>query len=106
MTRRNLWFALPGAVLLLSACGKAQPVVTAELEVEDAEGTTVVRPIADLEVRLFPFDRDEVFDSLAAAAPTPEPEIPDSVLQAQAEVRAAQEAWQQLESRWNTLRDT
>ncbi|RMH13399.1 MAG: hypothetical protein D6701_12370, partial [Gemmatimonadetes bacterium] len=33
-------------------------------------------------------------------------EIPDSVLQAQAEVRAAQEAWQQLESRWNTLRDT
>jgi hypothetical protein len=95
-----------GSVLLLSACGGAQAVITAELEVEDPDQGAVSRAISELEVRLFPFDRDAVFDSLTRAASLPEPAIPDSVLEAQAQVQAAQAEWRSLETRWNTLRDT
>ncbi len=95
-----------GSAILLSACGGAQAVITAELEVEDPDQGAVSRVIADLEIRLFPFDRDALFDSLSQAASVPEPAIPDSVLQAQAQVQAAQAQWRSLEARWNTLRDT
>ncbi len=95
-----------GSAILLSACGGAQAVITAELEVQDPDQGAVSRAIADLEIRLFPFDRDALFDSLSRVASTPEPAIPDSVLQAQARVQAAQEQWTTLEGRWNTLRDT
>lgn len=95
-----------GSAMLLSACGGAQAVITAELEVEDPDQGAVSRAIADLEVRLFPFDRDALFDSLSRAASVPEPAIPDSVLEAQAQVQAAQAQWSSLEARWNTLRDT
>lgn len=105
MKRANYWLSAVGTVFL-AACGTGEAVVTAELQVEDPDqGTTVARPISDLEVRLVPFDRDAVFDSLAGAAERPEPEIPDSVMQAQTAVRDAQIRWQNLETRWNSLRD-
>ncbi len=91
----------------LAACGPTQVVVTAELETEDpATGETVMRPVSDLVVQILPFDRDAIFDSLATAYGTPEPPIPDSVLNAQEDISAAQQRWRQLENRWNTLRDT
>ncbi|GMR12256.1 MAG: hypothetical protein BMS9Abin29_0445 [Gemmatimonadota bacterium] len=105
MRSRSLLGAL-GSATLLSACGGAQAVITAELEVNDPDQGTVSRPISDLEIRLFPFDRDAVFDSLTQVASVPEPAIPDSVLEAQAQVQAAQARWRNLEARWNTLRDT
>lgn len=95
-----------GPAILLSACGGAQAVITVELEVADPDQGTVSRAVADLEVRLFPFDRDALFDSLGRAASTPEPAIPDSVLEAQVQVQAAEAQWRTLETRWNTLRDT
>ncbi len=95
-----------GSAVLLSACGGAQAVITAELEVDDPEQGAVTRSIADLEVRLFPFDRDAIFDSLARAVSSPEPAIPDSVLQAQSQVQEAQGRWRDLQVSWNTLRDT
>ncbi len=95
-----------GSAVLLSACGGAQAVITAELETEDPDQGAVSRAIADLEVRLFPFDRDALFDSLGRAASVPEPVIPDSVLEARAQVQAAQVQWRDLETRWGTLRDT
>lgn len=99
-----LWTAL--IAVALSACGPAELVVTVEREVDDpeTEGTTV-RPLADVEVSLLPFDRDVVFDSLSEAYPEPEPPIPDSVLAAQDAVQAAQERWRQAEARWQTTRD-
>ncbi len=89
------------------ACGPGQAVITAELEVPDPdnEGQTVVRPVSGLEVRLYPFDRDVVFDSLTAAAETPEPAIPDSLLQARARVAELQGQWQTARNEWQTLRD-
>jgi hypothetical protein len=94
-------------LIVFSACGPAQAVVTAELDSTDPEtGASSTVSLADIEVRLFPFDRDAIFDSLAQAAARPEPPVPDSVIEAQAAVRAAQEEWQGLQQRWGILRDT
>ena len=100
---------LPAAVaaLLLTACGPGQLVVTAENEVQDPiSGASVNRPLPNLEVTLLPYDRDQVFDSLAAAAATPEPEIPTDILDAQNRIATAQQRWRDVETRWGVLRDT
>ncbi|MEX2526593.1 MAG: hypothetical protein WEA09_03050 [Gemmatimonadota bacterium] len=94
------------APLALVACGGGQVVVTAEIDVEDPEtGERVTRPIADTEIRAIPYNRDAIFDSLAAAYPEPEPVIPDSVLQAQAQVQEAQEEWRNAEAAWGASRE-
>jgi uncharacterized protein YecT (DUF1311 family) len=101
--------ALLSAVGLLafSACGPAQAVITVELDTTDPEtGAATIQALADIEIRLFPFDRDAIFEALAQAADRPEPPIPDSVIEAQAAVRTAQEEWQNLQQRWGILRDT
>ncbi len=97
--------ALLGAALL-SACGPTQVVVTAEIATNDPSQGAEPRALGDLEIRLFPYNRDLIFDSLTAAATTPEPPIPDSVLDAQNQVATAQRAWRDTEARWNVLRDT
>ena len=105
MRRGNLLHTALLAVLV-SACGPTPVVITAELSEENATEGTVVTSLGDLEIRLFPFDRDAIFDSLTASAPRPEPPIPDSVLEAVNEVAAAQEEWRNAEARWGVLRDT
>ncbi len=97
--------ALLGAALL-SACGPTQVVVTAEIAPNDPSQGAEPRALGDLEIRMFPYDRDLIFDSLTAAATTAEPAIPDSVLDAQNRVATAQQAWRDTEARWNVLRDT
>jgi hypothetical protein len=89
----------------LTACGQAELVVTAEIEQQAEDGSTQMRALSDLEIQVLPFDRDAMFDSLTAEFPTPEPPIPDSVLQAQEEVRTAQEEWRSAETRWQAGRD-
>ena len=105
MTHSKFLLALL-ATALLSACGPTQVVVTAEIGAEDPSQGAEPRALGDLEIRMFPYDRDAIFDSLTAAATTPEPAIPDSVVDAQNQVAAAQQAWRDMEARWNVLRDT
>lgn len=106
MRRGKLVFTLLTS-LALAACGGGEVVVTAEIEVSAPEGEgTVTRPLGDIEVQLLPYDRDEIFDSLAAAYPEPEPEIPDTLLAAQEAVAEAQAEWRDAEAEWNLLRDT
>ncbi|MEQ9570397.1 MAG: hypothetical protein RLN75_09430, partial [Longimicrobiales bacterium] len=106
MKRSTLLFSA-FAALGLAACGPAQVVVTAQIEVEDpASGQMVTRQLSDMEVWLLPYDRDAIFDSLTAAAATGEPDVPAELSEAQAAIRAAQEEWRTAENRWNTLRDT
>ncbi len=101
MTRSKLLSAILGTALL-TACGPTQVVVTAELTDQGAEA----RALGDLEIRMFPYDRDAIFDSLTASASQPEPAIPDSVLDAQNQVAAAQQSWRDMDARWGVLRDT
>lgn len=106
MKRSTLLFSA-FATLGLAACGPAQVVVTAQIEVEDpASGQMVTRQLSDMEVWLLPYDRDAIFDSLTAAAAAPEPQVPTELSEAQAAIREAQEEWRAAENRWNTLRDT
>lgn len=107
--RRNIpAYAAVLTALAIGACAPAEVVVTAAIEQASTteEGATETRALDNIEVQLVPFDRDVVFDSLAAEAPTPEPEIPPDLLDAREEICEAQERWQNLEARWNTLRDT
>ncbi len=105
--RRGKLFVLTLFAVVGVGCGPGQAVITAELDVPDPdnEGQTVIRPLADMELRLYPFDRDVVFDSLTAAADSPEPAIPDSLLQARARVAELQSQWQSARNEWQTLRD-
>lgn len=86
----------------LGACGPAQLSIVAEIENDAGEATL----LDEIEVRLLPYDRDHVFDSLTAAADVPEPQVPEDLEAARAEVAAAQQQWRNTETRWNVLRDT
>jgi hypothetical protein len=101
---------LPYVLALLfgaGACGPTEVIVTMEIEVDDPSGSGMIsQPLSNIEVRLLPYDRDAVFDSMTAAYSTPEPEVPQDLLDARAEVQAAQEAWNEAQSRWGVLRDT
>jgi hypothetical protein len=104
--RRTLPFA-SSLFLAAAACGPAEVVVTMELDVPNPEGSgTIVQSLSDVEVQLIPFDRDAVFDSLATAYGTPEPAIPQELIEARNEVQAANEEWQENVRRWQTIRDT
>lgn len=91
------------APLALAACNDPEVVVQASYA---EEGATERRTLADLPVRLLPYDRDAIFDSLEAAYPEPEPPIPPEVLQQQEVVQEAQTEWRQAEARWTTVRDS
>jgi hypothetical protein len=99
MRRTVLLLAVTSAALL-AGCG-GQVDVQAQLTNNDQ-----VTPVKDMEVWLLPYDRDQIFDSLAAAYPEPEPTYPDSVTALQDSVIAAQRRWQQAQAQWNTVRDS
>jgi hypothetical protein len=101
--KRLSWVATALSVLLLGACGGNPVTVDVALGgADDAER----RPVPRLEVRLLPFDRDAVFDSLEAGHPTPAPQVPDTLLQLQARIAQANEEWQSAERQWIAVRDS
>jgi hypothetical protein len=103
--RRRTGFGLAGliATLALTACGPGRISIVVELEDEDGGDA---RLLEDIEVRLLPYDRDHVFDSLTRAASTPEPEIPAELLSARDDIAEAQRAWTEAETLEANLRDT
>ncbi len=90
-----------------AACGGGNVTVLAQLQ-GASTGAETAEPVAlgSLPVRLLPYDRDAIFDSLKAAYPEPEPEVPDSILDLQNRVVTQQREWQQANNRWLTLRDS
>jgi hypothetical protein len=87
-----------------TACGGADVAVMARLQGVETGGEGV--PLTALQVRLLPFDRDALFDSLAQAYPTPEPQVPDTVFALQQAVIERQREWQRAQVRWGALRDS
>ena len=106
MKRNWLALVLLGS-LAAAACGPGQVVVTAELEVPDpeTEGATMMAPISSAEIQILPFDRDAVFDSLTQAFGSPEPPIPQELLDLQGQIAAAQDEWRAVETAWGAGRD-
>ena len=101
MKRWVLMAVAGAAIVVLSACGGAGVAVQAQIE-----GDTTVLPLRDLEVRALPYDRDAIFDSLAAAYPEPQPEIPDSLADLQQRYAQFQVAHNEAQDRWGTIRDS
>lgn len=99
---RRLVLLLAAGTAVSAGCG-GDVVVQAQLERGDGAEPMA---LANLPVRLLPYDRDAIFDSLKAAYPEPEPAIPDSVLQLREQLVTAQAEWQQNEARWNEVRDS
>jgi hypothetical protein len=95
-----LFLVLP---LVLAACGKPQVTVQAELA---RTGSDAATPIADLPVRLIPYDRDAILDSLTKAANEPEPALPSDLDVVRDSLAAAQVAWRAEEARLHAIEDT
>ncbi len=104
MKKRSTRFpvGILAATCLMAACGPAQFAVVVQLE--DAEGEPT--RLDDIEVRLLPYDRDAIFDSLTALASTPRPEPTEEQRAARDARIQAQDEWLGAQDRWNTLRDT
>lgn len=64
------------ALYTLAACSSG-PKVVVRASLEDDGG----QPVADLPVRLLPYDRQAILDSLAKENDSPEPLVPQDVLQ-------------------------
>ncbi|MXV94413.1 MAG: hypothetical protein F4Z92_00710 [Gemmatimonadetes bacterium] len=95
MTRRNNGIGLAiFATLAITACGPADVTVFVALGDEANP-----EPLDAVEVRLLPYDRDQIFDSLASEAATPEPQIPPDLMAARDEIALAQQAWRDSENR-------
>ena len=104
--RRSLPFAL-SLLVATAACGPAEVVVSIEVDMPNPDGEgTVIQALSDIEVQLVPFDRDALFDQMATAYGTPEPEVPQELIDARTEVQAAQAEWDAAQRRWATIRDT
>lgn len=107
MKRGLLMLAAAAAAGTTAACGGGEVSVVAALEGDaaGAPGTDAVA-LGSLPVRLLPYDRDAIFDSLTQAYSEPEPQFPDSVAQLQDRMIQRQQEWQAAEARWGALRDS
>jgi hypothetical protein len=106
---RRVVLTLVAAVFAAStaACGGADVTVLVQLESAAVEGEEQrALGLGAMPVRLLPYDRDALFDSLAQAHPTPEPQIPDTVFALQQQVGEQYREWQQALGRWGVLRDS
>ena len=91
------------SMVALTACGSAEVVIIAALgDGADPDAS----PLDALEVQLLPYDRDQIFDSLATVAARPEPEIPADLLAAQEEITQARREWRGSDTRWGIVRDS
>jgi hypothetical protein len=98
-------FVLLSLILAVTAtaCGRNQVAVDAALADEETQQAT---PLGDLPIRLLPYDRDAIFDSLEQAYAEPEPTIPPDLLAQRDEIIQAERAWRQAEDRWSLARDS
>ena len=99
--KRLVWMAAVATTATLSACGGSEVVVQAYTE---QDGQPV--PIAGMEVRALPYDRDLIFDSLRAAYPNPEPEIPADLTQLRDSIAVASQRVSEMNAAWAEGRDS
>jgi septal ring factor EnvC (AmiA/AmiB activator) len=85
---------------ILAACGGSELTVM----VLAGEGDEL-QPVADLPIELLPFNRDSVFEMLAAQAEEPEPQIPADLRAQFDSVAAMQEVWRATEAEWAEARE-
>lgn len=106
MIRSRLACATFALTTLLAACGPGDLAVMVEVDLLNADtGQQEPRALSNLPVQLLPYDRDAIFDSLQAAASTPEPQMPAALVIARDSINAARVEWQDSEARWLAARE-
>jgi len=90
------------AAVTLTACGKKITVQVLPKGSQDS----VAHPAKDIPVEFLPYDRDSIFDALAAKASTPEPQVPEDLKQQKRQVADLNQQWHQAEDAWGTKRDS
>jgi hypothetical protein len=106
---RRVVLSLAAAVVgaTAAACGGGDVTVLAQVQGAAVEGEEAgMLALSAIPVRLLPYDRDALFDSLSQAHPVPEPQVPDTIFQLQQAVSERYRQWQAALSRWGTLRDS
>jgi hypothetical protein len=101
MNRLLLTVVVAGSAAL-AACGRTEVVVQGQVEVAEGQVTA----LSSLPIRILPYDRDFIFDSLAAAYHEPMPEVPQDVIALRDSIAVAQAEWTNATARWNMLRDS
>lgn len=100
MRRRSVLAGLVALLPILAACGGSELTVMVLAGEGDEQ-----QPVANHQIVLLPFNRDSVFETLAAQAEEAEPQIPAD-LQAQFDsVAAMQEVWRADEAEWAEARE-
>jgi hypothetical protein len=95
------WVLGLAALVTTSACGRSTQLAV-RAESEGADGTPQGQ--AQLIIRMLPYDRDSLFDALAAQAAEPEPQPPADLIELRDSVSAARERWTEAEGIWNEVR--
>jgi len=98
-------FVLLPLLLAVFAGGCDRNRVVVEAALADEE-TQQAQALAQLPVRLLPYDRDAIFDSLEVAFGEPEPPVPPEMLAQRDQIIAAEREWRQAEDRWSVARDS
>ena len=99
MSKFRLAIPLLATFTLLAACGER---MTVQVSADDA----ATEAVDDVEVQFIPFDRDSLFEAIAARASTPEPAVPEDLEAASVTEQELRDAWSTAESRWNNVRDS
>ncbi len=88
------------ALVILAGCNRSSQLAVQAVSTSDAGqvGRT------QLEIRLIPYDRDSLFETMIAMASTPEPQPPAELLELRDSIAAAQERWRSSEAAWNDAR--
>lgn len=76
------------ALIVAAACG-SEPVVVVQASLDEAGAT---RTLEGLPVRLLPYDRDDIFDSLAGQTDEPEPAFSPELLQQLSRIDSLEQA--------------
>jgi hypothetical protein len=87
---------------VLVACGRTEVLVQGQVAMEEGQAAA----LSNLPFRILPYDRDAIFDSLRAAYPQPEPEVPEDLQLLQDSIARAQTEWTAATARWNAMRDS
>jgi hypothetical protein len=106
MKRLVLLLAVSFATIVSGGCQQGEVAVLTQIVNPGPDGAQDTVALAEVPVRLLPYDRDQLFDSLSASHTRPEPQIPDSLLALQEQIAAAQVEWQEAETAWASVRDS
>jgi len=102
MRPQRMFFALSTmSALTLVGCGGSDLTVQVLSDSADDGG----QPVRGLPVQFLPFDRDSLFDVLAARATEPEPKVPADLRATFDRIAVLQAEWREKESEWAETRE-